>query len=178
MKDDVEAITRELRDRQEIFDCLMRYCRGIDRLDREMLLSAYHADAIDDHGTFVGPVEGFADHVLHLHSTYQHRTQHHITNHRCEIDGDTAHTESYYIFRGLNKQPPLYTNASGRYLDRFERREGRWAIAARICLVEIRDELLAPNGFEEDTVYLPARRDKDDPSYKLPLTVDPARYTV
>jgi hypothetical protein len=32
----------------------MRYSRGIDRLDRDMLLSAYHPDAIDDHGMFVG----------------------------------------------------------------------------------------------------------------------------
>jgi hypothetical protein len=28
---------------------LVRYCREFDRLDREMLLSAYHLDAIDDH---------------------------------------------------------------------------------------------------------------------------------
>ncbi len=178
MRVDVEAFVRELRDRQEIFDCIMRYCRGIDRLDREMLLSAYHPDAIDDHGAFVGPVEGFADYVFDLHSTQQHRTQHHITNHRCEFDGDTAHTESYYIFRSLNKVPPLYTNASGRYIDRFERREGRWAIAARICLVEIRNEFWAPTGFEGDTDYMPARRDKEDTSYMLPLTIDPARFTV
>src|SRR5687767_9969262 len=116
MDAETAALVRELKDRQEIYDCIMRYCRGIDRLDRAMLLSAYHPDGIDDHGTYVGPVQGFADYVLDLHGTHQHRTQHHITNHRCEILGDTAHTESYYIFRSLNKTPPLYTMASGRYL--------------------------------------------------------------
>src|ERR1700740_3561764 len=95
---DIEQRVREIIDRQEIYDCIMRYCRGIDRLDREMLLSAYHPGAIDDHGTYVGPIEGFAEYVFELHKTHQHRTQHHITNHRCEIDGDVAHTESYYIF--------------------------------------------------------------------------------
>jgi SnoaL-like domain len=178
MSADLEAIVRELRDRQEIFDCLMRYCRGIDRLDRAELLSAYHADALDDHGAYVGPVEGFWDFVFKLHSTQQHRTQHHITNHRCEIDGDTAHSESYYIFRSLNKEPPLHTTASGRYLDRFERRDGRWAIAARICLVEISNDFWAPTGLEAGAGFMPATRDKGDTSYKRPWTIDPGRFTV
>ena len=85
----------------------------------------------------------------------------------CVSDADIA-------MRGLG----LYTNASGRYLDRLERREGRWAIAARICLVEIRNEFWAPTGYEEETVFVPARRDKDDVSYQLPLAVDPSRFTV
>ncbi len=177
MESEMMALVREMKDRQEIYDCLMRYCRGIDRLDREMLVSAYHADALDDHGTFVGPVDKFADYVFDLHATHQHRTQHHITNHRCEIDGDVAHAESYYIFRSLNKQPPLYTTASGRYIDRLERRQGRWGIAARACLVEIRNEFWAPTGFEGDTDYLPALRSRDDTSYRRPLTVDRSRFT-
>ena len=177
MDSELAAVVREMKDRQEIYDCIMRYCRGIDRLDRDMLLSAYHPDALDDHGTFVGPVQKFWDYVFELHSTYQHRTQHHITNHRCEIEGDVAHTESYYIFRSLNKQPPLYTNASGRYLDRLERRGGRWGIAQRICLVEIRNEFWAPTGFEGDTDYVVPSRDPKDPSYARPLAVDRARFT-
>ena len=172
------ALLHEMKDRQEIYDCMMRYCRGIDRLDREVLLSAYHPGAVDDHGTFVGPVEAFAEYVFDLHTNHQHRTQHHITNHRCEIDGDFAQTESYYIFRSLNKQAPLYTNASGRYLDRLERREGRWGIVARICLVDIRNEFWAPTGTEGDADYMPITRDRSDSSYLRPITVDPARFTV
>ena len=178
MDQDLAAIVREMKDRHEIYDCVLRYCRGIDRLDREMLLSAYHPDAIDDHGTFVGPVEQFWDYVHALHHTYQHRTQHHITNHRCDIDGDVAHAESYYIFRSLNKEAPLHTNASGRYIDRFERRGGRWAIAERVCLVEIRNDHWAPTGFEGDDDYLPATRDKGDTSYRMPLEIDRSRFTV
>ena len=47
MDAETAALVRELKDRQEIYDCIMRYCRGIDRLDRDMLLSAYHPDAVD-----------------------------------------------------------------------------------------------------------------------------------
>jgi hypothetical protein len=178
MEADIAAIVREMKDRQEIYDCIMRYCRGIDRLDRDMLLSAYHPDGVDDHGTFVGPVEAFADWVFDLHSTHQQRTQHHITNHRCEIDGDVAHTESYYLFRSLNKQPPLYTAASGRYIDRLEKRAGRWGIVARVCLVDIRNEHWAPTGTESEAAYMPSLRGPGDTSYMRPLTIDRARFTT
>ncbi len=171
------ALLREMKDRQEIYDCLMRYCRGIDRLDRELLLSAYHPDAADDHGTFVGTVEGFADYAFDLHTRYQLRTQHHITNHICEIDGDVAHAESYYIFRSLNTQTPLHTTASGRYLDRLDRRNGRWAIADRICLVDIRNDHWAPTGTEGDADYMPNYRNRTDTSYQRPIRVDRSRFT-
>ena len=178
MDAEIATLLKGLRDRQEIYDCVMRYCRGIDRLDRNVLLSAYHPDALDDHGTFVGPVDRFWEYVCKLHTEYQHRTQHHITNHLCEIDGDVAHSESYYIFRSLNKAPPLYTVASGRYVDRFERRNGRWAIAARICVVEIRNEHWAPTGFEGEGGYVAALRNRNDASYARPLQVDRDRFTV
>jgi len=178
MASEVETLVREMKDRQDIYDCIMRYCRGIDRLERAVLLSAYHPDAVDDHGTFVGPVDKFADYVFDLHTTHQHRTQHHITNHRCEIDGNEAHAESYYQFRSLNKAPPLYTLASGRYLDRLEKRDGVWGIVDRVCLVEIRNEHWAPTGFEGDADYMPARRDLGDTSYQHPLKVDRTRFTV
>lgn len=178
MATELEALVREMKDRQEIHDCIMRYCRGIDRLDRAMLLSAYHPDGLDDHGTFVGPVDKFADYVFDLHTTHQHRTQHHITNHRCEIAGNVAHTESYYMFRSLNKAPPLYTTATGRYLDRLEKRDGVWGIVDRVCLVEIRNESWAPTGFEGDTDYMPALRNEGDTSYQHPLHVDRSRFTT
>jgi hypothetical protein len=172
------AFVREQKDRQAIYDCMLRYCRGIDRLDREMLLSAYHVDGMDDHGHFVGSVAAFADWVFGLHSTYQHYTQHFICNHRCEISGLTAHTESYYIFRSLNKKAPFYTLASGRYIDRLEKREDRWAIVHRICLVDVRDEHSAPTGTEGADLYMPSSRDKQDSSYKRPITVEPERVNA
>ena len=46
---------QNLLDRQAILDCLNRYNRGVDRCDEELLLSAYHEDATECHGTFTGP---------------------------------------------------------------------------------------------------------------------------
>ena len=50
-----------LLDRQAIADVLVTYSRAIDRLDRDLLISVYHPDAIDDHGVFIGTREEFAD---------------------------------------------------------------------------------------------------------------------
>ena len=74
---DREAI-QNLIDRH---DCLVRYCRGVDRLDRELVLSAYHPDAIDDHGAFVGTREEFVDWAFALHEKGQISTHHRLTNH-------------------------------------------------------------------------------------------------
>ena len=51
---DREAAIDELLAKQEIRDALMRYSRGIDLLDPDLVKSAYHPDAYDDHGTFKG----------------------------------------------------------------------------------------------------------------------------
>ena len=44
----------QLSDMQCIRDAAMRYCRGVDRLDVELIKSAYWEGATDDHGVFVG----------------------------------------------------------------------------------------------------------------------------
>ncbi|MCW2625710.1 MAG: hypothetical protein JWR48_2432 [Mycobacterium sp.] len=54
-----ERIAR-LEDRAEIRECMMRYARGMDRRDRELLRSAYHDGAVDDHVGFIG-VEAHAE---------------------------------------------------------------------------------------------------------------------
>lgn len=174
----VQAVTI-LQDRQAIVDCLMNYCRGVDRLDRALLLSAYHADAIDDHGMFVGSPKEFADWAFNYHSEHQHSTQHIITNHCCELDGDTAHTETYWMFAAMNKLGAPLSLGGGRYIDRLEKRNGRWAIAARKCLVDWSGkpgEMPMPQAAIDAFLAtgVPSR-DRDDPSYQRPLTIEQSR---
>ncbi len=137
-----DAALRELLDRQEILDCIHRYTRGMDRHDKEMVLSAYHPDAIDDHGLYCGVAKDFVDWACWFHDQNQTLHHHYVTNHSVEIDGDTAHAETYWLFVGVNKDGthPL-TLSGGRYIDRFERRDGKWGIAARTCLIEWQGDL-------------------------------------
>ncbi len=167
------AAFREMRERQAIMDCLTRYSRGVDRLDRDLVLSAYHPDATDDHGAFVGNPEEFVEWVFDLHYKGQIFTQHHLTNHSCDLDGNTAHTETYYIFSARNRDETLWT-AGGRYLDRLEKRAGQWKIADRYCTVEwsgMIPETPVPFADIADvhTNGVPGR-DRSDPSYRRPLT--------
>jgi len=75
-----------------------------------------------------------------------------------------------YLYGQESTQPPLY-------YDRLERRDGRWGIVERICMVESRDDNVAPTGFEGDGDYVTPRRDRDDASYMRPLKVDRSRFT-
>jgi len=170
---DLEGAVRELKDRQEIYDCLVRYCRGMDRFDRDVLRSAYHPDALDDHGEFVGTVEGFIDYYFAYHTKYQHRTAHQLSNHSCEIDGDTAHCETYWTFSAINKSEPVHTSGTGRYIDRLEKRDGKWRIAARICVVD--SPSADPERASGRQSFAPTARDRSDPRYMRPLVIDPAR---
>ncbi|MFA3899891.1 nuclear transport factor 2 family protein [Rhodococcus qingshengii] len=189
---DVDALVRALADRQAILDCLMRYSRGVDRLDRDILLSVYHDDAIDDHGMFVGGREEFADWVIGMHSTLHMSQQHCLFNHTCALDGDVAHTETYYMFVGMNREGPPLAMSGGRYVDRFEKRDGVWAIAHRVCLRDwipldrvpdpndpfaftaVKDGLPPAMASLMVTAALSAR-DKSDPSYARPFVTDPDR---
>ena len=171
---------QELLDRQDILDCIHRYCRAVDRFDRELLLSCYHPDAIDDHGMFVGNREAFADWAFGYHSIYQNITHHVVTNHTCDLDGDVAHTETYWLFSGLNKHPETgaeipSTIHFGRYVDRLERRDGKWAIAARACVIEwggaLGDVPVPAEALAAYAATAVAKRSRDDISYQRPLRI-------
>jgi len=185
MDEDLTRMVLELRDRQQIHDCLMTYSRAVDRLDRALLLSVYHEDAIDDHGVFVGDREAFADWVIAMHSATHLSHQHCQFNSTCDLQGDVAHTETYYMFVGLNQRGTPLAMSGGRYIDRLEKRNGRWAIAYRVCvrdwapLKEIPDTLdqaaLTIVALDDRTKAMmragaQSTRDRSDPSYLRPLT--------
>jgi hypothetical protein len=179
---DVENLARtlfEVKARQDILQCIYRYAHGVDRLDREMLLSAYHLDAIDDHGICVGTPAQFADYFFEFNQKRKFATHHNIGNHLCDLDGDIAHTETYYIYVSRNTDDPPMSMAGGRYIDRFEYRDGRWAIAARKCTIEwdwgTDDAVLPEDMLAAFAAVGEISRDRKDLSYDRPLRIDPMR---
>jgi ketosteroid isomerase-like protein len=166
---DVNNLVQQLSDRQAIMDCIQRYARGIDRHDVELVQSCYHPDALDDHGFYVGPGQGLAEAANEMHQGLLSH-QHHMTNHVIEIDGDTAHGETYYfvVMRGNTGVTNL---VSGRYIDRFERRDDEWRIAARVCMVENMVEIPTADMVETDRLFAPGSIDRSDLSYRRPLHV-------
>ena len=188
----LQAVIEEIRDREAIRACLMRYTRGVDRFDRELILSAFHPDFIDEHGKFVGTREEFVDWALGQHREAHLSHQHYLMNHHCDLAGDVAHCETYFLFVAMNRKgKPLQMNG-GRYIDRFEKRDGTWAIAYRELLRDWANLDEIPDmhdlsSFTSTRASLSpemrafmnggpaARRDKSDRSYARPLVANPER---
>ena len=145
----------------------------MDRRDREILRSAYHDGAVDDHVGFVGEVDDFIDWAFGYHST-QTRYQHYLLNHTAESTATRRTPRPITCSSAPTSEPANHmTLSGGRYVDRLERRDGRWAIVDRVCVVEwnaestsfITDEVIAMMAGSMKV----ATHDTSDPSYDRPL---------
>ena len=163
-----DAELRQLLHEREIRDVVMRYCRGIDRMDRQLVRSCYHADATDDHGSFSGGVDEFLVWVWPLLERYT-LTMHFVGNLLVEVGDDVAAVETYGIafHRSEDARPQLNLMTGFRYLDRFERRDGEWRIASRVAVTEWSRVDDAAGRFLPGTAVLQGRRDSTDASYAL-----------
>jgi hypothetical protein len=160
--------SRELAAREAIRDIVHRYCRGVDRLDPESMRSAYWPDAIDDHGVFVGNAWEFVEHCMVSHLKWR-ATMHCVMNHAIEVDegGDTARGEVYNVTYLFGHDGSTIDTWYGRYLDRYECREGEWRIAHRVCVHEgTRSETITPMAMATERFR---QGDADRPNGSVPL---------
>lgn len=156
----------DLVSRQEIYDVIARYCRGVDRGDVELIRSVYHDNATDDHGMFKGRGVDFAQWIVDWERENIKQCQHFIGNFSCDLHGDTAFTETYCISfsEDMNGRNATVFN---RYIDRFERRKGEWKIADRLVVLDLTriDDATAPFGDVPGWHFTWGARDRTDPSY-------------
>lgn len=118
--------------RAEIADVLMRYAKGADRGDIELVAPAYHDDAIEDHGgTFLGPAAEYLRGMAKVLPTAPRMT-HMVTNVLIEVSGKRARVESYWLtFSRREGAEPFDSLTMARILDKFEDRGTGWKIAHR-----------------------------------------------
>lgn len=128
-----DAQLMELYDKQKLHENLMLYCRGIDRMDAELVRSTYWPDSTDDHGGYVGTGEGWADAGLPYRDKL-YNNNHHVSNVLIELDGDRAKRESMFINVCNLKDPAVSFFLGGRYRDLCEKRGGEWRILNRVCV--------------------------------------------
>ena len=158
------------QDAHEIEQLLALFCSSIDRMDFDLLKSIFHPDAHTNFGAFVnGPVQEYLEYVASPDGLPGlERTMHQLGNVNYEIEGDVAHAESYVT--AYHEGPADHPWCQGfvviwaRYIDRLEKRDGRWAISARTCVFEFGRNLSSGQPLE-----LPAenrgRRDRSDLRY-------------
>ncbi|MGF6382445.1 nuclear transport factor 2 family protein [Paraburkholderia sp. CNPSo 3155] len=164
----MEAKLQALLDEADIRRVHIRYCRGIDRMDWDLVRSCYHPDAIDRHGAYNGGVEGFIEWAAELLPQFE-STQHFTGNQYVEVQGDVGFAEHYaqarHRTRPDGERPAMDWVVFIRYVDRMERRHGEWRIADRMVVLDSQRSDPVPDGqapLENSNV---GRRGKEDPSY-------------
>ena len=159
---------QDLLDKQEIYELICRYMRGLDRLDRKLLRSVYHDDATDDRGFFKGSADEFVELAIGLIKNFDY-CHHMIGQALIEIDGDVAFGEIYFqAFHRMNtnglEQDLIIL---GRYIDRYEKRSGTWKIAHRTELNDFDRIVPAADEWSKSTPEaLRGATAPDDLSYK------------
>ena len=157
----------ELLAKQAIRDQLSRYCRALDRMDKQAAYDLWHEGATTHfEGGYEGTGHGFVDWVWGTHAMMR-RHSHQITNVLVEVDGGTARSEAYYtVVLWLADQPEDAQTeivSRGRYLDRWSKRDGRWAIDERLHLADAQSLLTVQRLRDSPS----SARDESDPSFRL-----------
>jgi SnoaL-like domain len=154
----------------EIKDIHLRFCRANDRRDEALMRSCFHPDAVVELHELLD-IDAFIAFGNLMLSQYT-VTWHNTGNQLVEIDGDAAWAEHYTIsshrIAAKGDKPERDLVASGRYIDRMEKRNGEWRIARRLLIVDfIR---LDPNPPMKQTVgSRSGERNRNDPSYAMRL---------
>jgi len=155
-------------DRFAIIDLAALYMRGLDRLDGALLAAQFWPEAGCEYGVFSGGPAAFADFCMTM--LKEHKRNHHfIGQHLIDFTGpNEAYGEVYY--QAYHRVPgeagePRDLFIAGRYVDRYERRQGLWKIAYRSELVDwVRDDP-ASDAMVGDTPFIMGQRKPDDPLY-------------
>jgi ketosteroid isomerase-like protein len=124
----------ELADRLDITAVLNRYAIAIDARDWDLFRTVFTEDVVADYGAH-GRWDGI-DHFVEVWEPIHRRwvsTQHIITNHHIELDGDRARTRSYVNALLVAAGTPGGDSATirGYYDDELVRQADGWRIQHR-----------------------------------------------
>ncbi|MDX1733463.1 MAG: nuclear transport factor 2 family protein [Halioglobus sp.] len=123
--------------KQEIYELSCKYMRGLDRHDEVLLKSVFWEDAWCDYGFTKGPAMEFAEFCMS--ALKDHAANHHmIGNVLVDVEGDEAFGEVYFNAYHKVEGEAGFEDIiiAGRYLDRYEKRDGVWKFAYRSEVVD------------------------------------------
>jgi len=157
-----------LIDRQDILDVLHQYVHGCDRGDGPRIAEVYLPGAWDNHGLFQGTGQDLAKFVCDSHDQYD-TMSHLLGQSTIRIDGDKAGAETYFnaTIARMEGDVRYLDMMGGRYVDKFERRDGQWRILDRVCTCEWSMTLRVENEWHRDSGFYFGKWDKSDIAYEF-----------
>jgi hypothetical protein len=178
----LEADVASMATYQAIWDNELNYTRGLDRHDPALMPKSFWPEASISYGS---PVK-VADIVPYANNGHSNSAahQHHVTGLTLDVDGNTAHEEGYILYssdmprnKGLDTpgEPTpgrallggkLTSLGTGRYENRYERRNGEWRMIVHEYTHDI-TMLLQPVDLCATACL--GRWDRSDISYLRPL---------
>ena len=125
-----DAGLRLLLDRAAIQDVLLRYARGVDRRDFELVASCFTPDASYEGALARGCIADALAALRGQTSRYE-TTMHFLGNQVIELAGDGARSETYALAFHRLREGGMLTVAI-RYVDELVRHGEHWLIRARV----------------------------------------------
>jgi len=178
---ELEASVERISTYEAIWANELRYTRGLDRHDLELERSVFWPDAAISYGALLNleDIDTWAN-ISHANNAAH---QHHVTGLTLNVDGDTAHEEGDILFssdvvRDKSLDVPgtatpgravagsQATLGTGRYVNRYERRDGEWRM---IVHEYVHDVSLRLDAIDLCATGCIGRWDRTDISYLRPL---------
>lgn len=152
---------------EAVRQALYTYCRGVDRLDPQLVTAAFWPDAVITLGTlYTGSPAGFADMAMNFMQMFA-ATRHDIANITLVGDSDAIGYEANVRTWHRIEATASELTVLGRYIGRATRREGEWRIAEHGELMDWGEErVLDASWFTNNTELEKGRRDLSDASYR------------
>ena len=156
-----------LLDEREIRGVIYRYVHACDRLDADEMATVYHPGAHDEHGPLRGPESEFRPNVLEALRVAYTFCSHTLGQSRIDFVNDDAAFVETYVIAATGRDVDggeVVDLVGGRYVDRFERRDGAWKVADRIFAPDW-DTQLPRERWQVPEQWTMGTRDRSDPSY-------------
>lgn len=123
-----------LVDRDHVHDVVMRYAQGVDTRDMELVRDCFSPDCdVSRWGPDLADREAMIEYIRGV--GHFHTTMHMMGNQFVEIDGDAGTVDSYAMLThhrdGGDGVLAKLDGSANRYVERVERRGGRWVITRR-----------------------------------------------
>jgi hypothetical protein len=157
--------------KQTIAELIYTYPRGLDRLDRDLLLSIAHPTATVEFSTmFKGTWSAYVDWLMKAHHAMIFNN-HRISNLLIRVSGNRAASEATSTATLIAKRDDGAIEdrlVYSRYLDRWRRDDGRWSLAHRLTVRDFRRvRVISEAELKDYQLSNAGEVGRNDPSYAL-----------